>query len=178
MGVLTGPQILQEMVRGDIVIEPFNQSQLNPNSYNLCLDKTLVVYKNHELDMALANDTEVIEIPPRGLVLHPGKLYLGSTVERIFMPKHVAIVEGRSSVGRLGLCVHVTAGFIDTGFNGTVTLELSVVQPLRVYADTQICQIAYSTVFGCVMPYDGKYQNQKGPQPSQIWREFLHQRNK
>jgi len=173
MGVLTGPQILQEMAQGHIQISPFNESQINTNSYNLRLSDILAIYDNHELDMQYCNPHHEIQIPLTGLVLEPGKLYLGSTIERTATRKHVGIVEGRSSVGRLGLCVHVTAGFIDTGFDGTITLELVTTQPLRVYAGVEICQIAFSTLVGDIRPYTGKYQGQEGPQPSGIWREFL-----
>jgi dCTP deaminase len=115
--ILSGQAILERLSR-DIVIEPFDRAQLNPNSYNLTLHHELMVYEELTLDMAKANRVRRIEIPPEGLVLHPNQLYLGRTAERTVTHNLVPQIEGRSSVGRLGLFVHVTAGFGDVGFSG------------------------------------------------------------
>lgn len=125
-----------------------------------------------DLDMAVAEKCISFEIPKHGFVMYPGVLYLGSTMEYTETPDHKPTIDGRSSVGRLGLTTHVTAGFGDQGFKGTWTLELSVVQPLRVYAGVEICQISYETIVGEPKPYAGKYQGQRPPQPSGLWREF------
>lgn len=124
------------------------------------------------LDMAKEEPTVELKIPPEGLTVFPGILYLGHTEEWTETPHHVPCVEGRSSVGRLGLSVHVTAGFGDRNFRGDWTLELSVVQPVRVYAGVKICQIFYTETVGANQPYEGKYQNQRGPKSSQLWREL------
>jgi dCTP deaminase len=125
------------------------------------------------LDMAKDNPTERLRIPPEGLVLVPGVLYLGSTMEYTETPEHlVPFVEGRSSVGRLGLCVHVTAGYGESGFKGTWTLEMLTTMPLRVYAGVDVCQIVYATTTGRRSAYQGKYQGQRGPQASRLWKDF------
>lgn len=173
MSALTGPKI-EELVRaGELVIDPFDPAQVNPNSYDLCLGDALVTYQfRGYLDPKVAAPTQTLSIPPAGLVLMPGTLYLGSTVERIGSDSFVAFVEGKSSLGRLGLTAHVTAGFIDCGFHGNVTLEMTVVHPLKVYAGMRVCQICFVETVGEIRRYGGKYQNQQGPQPSRSWQDF------
>jgi len=108
-----------------------------------------------------------------GLVLIPGRLYIGSTVEYTETHDCVPCIEGRSSVGRLGINIHATAGFGDVGFKGTWTLEISVVEPVRIYPGVQICQISYDTVVGEIMPYTSeKYLGQREPRPSRMWKEL------
>jgi dCTP deaminase len=170
--ILTGPEI-QRRLGTDIHIDPFNPDQLNPNSYNLRLHHELLVYQNTELDMKLPNPTRSISIPEEGLLLNPGQLYLGRTVERTETYGVVPMLEGRSSVGRLGMFVHVTAGFGDVGFKGFWTLEIFAVHPIRIYAGVQICQIFYHTLEGEQVLYDkGKYQNNSGIQPSMLYKDF------
>ncbi|HEY5575676.1 MAG TPA: dCTP deaminase, partial [Clostridiaceae bacterium] len=113
--ILSGREIKNKMGK-EIVIEPFSEKQLNPNSYNLKLHNELLVYDEEVLDMKKQNKVKSIVIPEEGLVLEPGKLYLGRTVEYTETDKYVPMLEGRSSVGRLGLFIHVTAGFGDVGF--------------------------------------------------------------
>jgi len=106
-------------------------------------------------------------------VLKPGVLYLGRTKEFTVTKNLVPMLEGRSSIGRLGLYVHVTAGFGDTGFAGYWTLEIQCIQPIRIYPDVQICQIFYHTVEGKVVEYkSGKYQHNTGVQTSRLWMDF------
>ena len=170
--ILTGPEILKRLNR-DIVIEPFHLDQLNPNSYNLRLHQDLLIYTERVLDMSRPNATQTLAIPDEGLVLEPGRLYLGRTVERTFTQNLVPMLEGRSSIGRLGLFVHVTAGFGDVGFNGFWTLEISTIQPIRIFKNVEICQIFYHTLEGEAVPYrSGKYQDNQGIQPSLLYREF------
>lgn len=173
MPLLTGKEIARRVAAGEIKIEPFDPSNVNPNSYDLRLDSVLRVYDTgRELDVRSENPTESLPIPPDGLVLRPGVLYLGSTVELVGCDTLAAVVEGKSSLGRLGLTAHVTAGFIDCGFWGNITLEMSVVHPLRVYSGMRVCQICFTTVEGEVTLYAGKYQGQQGPQPSRSWKDF------
>lgn len=172
MAILTGSAIVEAVEAKQIIIEPFNQNQVNPNSYNLRLGKRLLVYKNSVLDMRKDNPVQEIEIPEDGLYLNPGVLYLGETQEYTETPLHVPHIEGRSSVGRLGMQVHVTAGFGDVGFKGKWTLEITVVHPLKVYAGTCVCQISYETTYGKVVPYSGKYSGQKGVMPSCLFKDF------
>ncbi len=108
--ILSGQEIKAQLGK-NIIIEPFDESRLNPNSYNLTLHDELLVYEEVVLDMRRPNRTRRIKIPPEGLVLTPNQLYLGRTVERTETYNLVPMIEGRSSVGRLGLFVHVTAGF-------------------------------------------------------------------
>ena len=140
--VLSGLEI-KRLLGSDIVIDPFDPSRLNPNSYNLTLHNELMVYEEVVLDMRKANRVRRIAIPPDGLVLQPNQLYLGRTVERTETRNLVPMIEGRSSIGRLGLFVHVTAGFGDVGFRGYWTLEMFAVQPVRIYPGVAICQIFY-----------------------------------
>lgn len=173
--MLTRTGILAEMKAGNIVIDPFNPEQLNPNSYDLRLSKDVAIYEDIILDAGRDNRISRMEIPASGMVLEPGELYLMATQEYTLTKNFVPGIEGRSSVGRLGISVHATAGFGDVGFHGTWTLEVSVIKPVRVYANMRICQIFFEECSGLVDPgadkYVGKYNQQRKPQPSQIWRE-------
>ena len=129
--ILSGNEIRRRM-GDDIIIDPFEPDRLNPNSYNMTLHHELLTYEEVVLDMKTRNRVRRLEIPPEGLVLAPNQLYLGRTVERTETHNCVPMIEGRSSIGRLGLFVHVTAGFGDAGFCGYWTLEIFAVQPVRV----------------------------------------------
>ena len=162
----------------------------NPNSYDLRLGSQLLVYAKarktmlaiiqgdgveapgEPLDMRTEEAVFPLVIPDSGLVLYPGVLYLGSTVEKTYTPFHVPCIEGKSSVGRLGIQVHLTAGFGDVGFDGDWTLEIQVTHPVRVYAGVRFCQISYQSPEGQSWPYAGRYQGQRGPKPSGMWRDF------
>lgn len=172
--ILSGKQIAREVETGAIQITPFDPARLNPNSYNLCLHNALLVYTDSILDMKQPLQTKTLTIPEEGLLLEPGRLYLGRTVERTTTNAYVPMLEGRSSIGRLGLYIHVTAGFGDIGFSGYWTLEIQCVQPVRLYPWIEVCQIYYHTILGEHEPYSsGKYQNNQGIQPSLIHRDFL-----
>lgn len=171
--ILSGLEIARQMELGNIEITPFDEGCLNPNSYNLKLHNELLVYTDAVLDMKKSLGTETIVIPEEGLVLEPGRLYLGRTHERTTTRSFVPMLEGRSSIGRLGLYIHVTAGFGDVGFSGFWTLEIQCVQPVRVYPMVEICQIYYHTLQGDYTTYQtGKYQNNDGIQPSLLYRDF------
>ena len=170
--MLSGKEIEKKLGK-DIVIEPFNKNQLNPNSYNLKLHNELLIYDEDILDMKKENKTKTIIIPEEGLVLEPGKLYLGRTVEYTETNNYVPMLEGRSSIGRLGLFIHVTAGFGDVGFKGYWTLEIFCVQPIRIYPSVEVCQIYYHGLDGEYEEYSsGKYQKNKGIQPSLLYKDF------
>ncbi len=170
--ILSGKRILEELGKR-IVIEPFCPENLNPNSYNLTLHDELLVYEEKELDMRRENRVRRIKIPPQGLVLEPMRLYLGRTAERTETHGLVPMIEGRSSIGRLGLFVHVTAGFGDVGFCGYWTLEMFAIQPVRIYAGVQICQIFYHEIQGEYWEYNSdKYQNNRDIQPSLLFKEL------
>ena len=171
--ILSGLEILKRVRSGEIVIDPFCEAQINPNSYNLRLHNELLFYTDSVLDMKKPLCTERIVIPEDGLVLQPGILYLGRTFEKTSTDKYVPMLEGRSSVGRLGLFIHVTAGFGDVGFSGFWTLEIQCTHPTRIYPMVEVCQIYYHTIEGEYEMYSsGKYQNNDGIQPSLIYRDF------
>ena len=170
--ILSGIEI-DKRLNKDIFIRPYDRKQLNPNSYNLKLHNKLLVYENKILDMKTPNSTLEMIIPEEGLLLEPDKLYLGRTVEFTKTENLVPMLEGRSSVGRLGLFIHVTAGFGDVGFSGFWTLEIFCVQPVKIYPGVEICQIYFHTLEGDYEKYSsGKYQNNSGIQPSMLYRDF------
>ena len=170
--ILSGKEI-EKHIGKEIIIEPFDRSRVNPNSYNLTLHNELLVYENNELDMKKLNPIKRITIPEEGLLLEPNRLYLGRTNEFTKTDGFVPMLEGRSSTGRLGLFIHVTAGFGDVGFSGYWTLEIFCIQPIRIYPNAQICQIYYHTIEGDYEPYSsGKYQNNTDIQPSLMYRDF------
>lgn len=170
--ILTGQEIRKQL-GNNILIDPFDEAQLNPNSYNLKLHDELLVYEEIVLDMRRPNRMRRYTIPPEGFVLNPNQLYLGRTVERTETHNYVPMLEGRSSVGRLGLFVHCTAGFGDIGFCGYWTLQIFAVQPVRIYPGVAICEILYHSVEGDITEYrSDKYQNNQDIQPSLIYREW------
>lgn len=170
--ILSGQEI-ERRLGGEIVIDPFHPERLNPNSYNLTLHDELMVYEEVVLDMRKANRVRRIEIPKEGLTLGPNQLYLGRTRERTETHNLVPMIEGRSSVGRLGLFVHVTAGFGDVGFCGYWTLEMFAVQPVKIYPGIPICQIFYHEIAGEYTAYaSDKYQHNHDIQPSLLFKEL------
>lgn len=171
--ILTGNEIRQRMAAGDIIIHPYNDQQLGPNSYNLCLSNKILIYTEAVLDPRRNNRTREITIPPEGYVLKPGRVYIASTEEWTETRNLVPMLIGRSSVGRLGLAVHVTAGFGDIGFRGRWTLELAATEPVRIYPGMEICQIYYHTVQGQILAeYRGKYVGQEAPTASRLYQEM------
>ncbi len=170
--ILSGKEIRRQL-GGNIGIDPFDEKQLNPNSYNLRLHNELLVYKDAVLDMKKQNEANTLIIPTEGLILEPHQLYLGRTIEHTETNGYVPMLEGRSSIGRLGLFVHVTAGFGDVGFCGYWTLEIFCIKPIRIYAGVEICQIYYHHIEGEYERYaSGKYQNNNGVQPSLLFKDF------
>ena len=166
--MILGKNKIEEAIRkGDIVITPFKEDRLNPNSYNVSLHKELMVYDSYVLDMKAHNTAKKIIIPKSGLVL-----YLGRTNEYTETFNYVPMLEGRSSIGRLGMGIHVTAGFGDCGFKGFWTLEIYVIQPLVIYPDVEIGQLYYHTIDGDPINYEGKYLNNSDIQPSKLYEEL------
>lgn len=145
------------MEKGSIKVEPFRRECLGSNSYDVHLGKTLAVYKDRVLDARQHNLIETFEIPPEGYVLEPHVFYLGVTEEYTETKEHVPFLEGKSSVGRLGIDIHATAGKGDVGFCNHWTLEISVKQPVRVYAGMPIGQLIYFSIQGELLtPYNKK----------------------
>lgn len=174
--ILSDSATLKALEAGEIVIEPFDRSELGSNSYDVHLSKHLAVHVDETLDAKKHNKIRHFEIPEDGFVLEPGELYLGSTLEYTEAHTHLPILDGKSSVGRLGIDIHATAGIGDVGFCGYWTLELSVSKPIRVYAGMPIGQIIYHAVEGEVLnPYNrkggAKYSQQDHlPVESMMWK--------
>lgn len=170
--ILSSQAIKDAIKDQSIVIEPFNLSQLGPNSYDLRLADELVTYDEVTLDPRKENRTVNYKISEEGFTLYPGILYLGKTVEYTETHKYVPMLEGRSSLARLGIFIHATGGFGDIGFCGQWTLEISVVQPAIVYPSLRLCQIYFHRVAGAILQkYQGKYQNDREITPSKLYLE-------
>lgn len=174
--ILTDQQILAEMERGTIVIDPYDRSCLGTNSYDVHLGRYLATYRDAVLDARKHNEIDVFEIPEEGFVLQPGVLYLGVTEEYTETHAHVPFLEGKSSVGRLGIDIHATAGKGDIGFCNTWTLEISVSMPVRVYHLMPVGQLIYFSVQGDVENFYNRKPNAKynerttKPVESMMWK--------
>lgn len=171
--ILSGLEIEKNLGK-NIIIEPFSRSQLNSNSYNVRLHNKLLVYKEKTLDMKKQNETKEIIISDKGFKLEPNELYLGRTLEYTTTKNFVPMIEGRSSIGRLGIFIHITAGFGDVGFSGYWTLEIFCIKPIIIYPNVEIAQLYYHTIDGEYEEYSsGKYQNNTDVQPSMLYKDFL-----
>lgn len=148
--ILSDGQILKEIEQGTIFIEPFDRKSLGSNSYDVHLSKYLAVYEDSELDAKAHNRVREILIPDEGYVLQPNQLYLGATQEYTETHVHVPFLEGKSSIGRMGIHIHATAGKGDVGFCNTWTLEITVVHPVKVYAGMPIGQLIFFELSGIV----------------------------
>ncbi len=159
--ILSDKRILEEMEKGTILIEPYRADCMGTNSYDVHLGRYLAVYKDRILDAKKHNEIEELIIPDEGLVIYPGTLYLGVTEEYTESNAHVPFLEGKSSVGRLGIDIHATAGKGDVGFCNTWTLEISCTQPVRVYAGMPIGQLIYFEVSGEINNFYNTKKNAK-----------------
>jgi dCTP deaminase len=175
--ILTGPEILRQVKAQRIHIEPFEPGQLSPNSYDFLLGNQICWYDEDVLDCRLPNQVIKERIPADGMVLAPGRIYLGCTAERMGSDHYVPIIRARSSTARLGLFIHVTADLIDIGSVNHWTLQLHAVQPVRVYPGMRIGQVTFWRTKGRIVLYRGKYQGSTGPMPSLIHRDFEDGRN-
>lgn len=187
--ILSDKTILEYIKKGYIEISPkgvFKEKNVQPSSIDLHLDHLFRVFKNFtdtHIDIKKEFDvTELIDISKNGfLIMHPGEFLLGSTVEYVKIPDFlVGRMEGRSSFGRLGLIVHATAGYIDPGFVGNITLEMLNVSniPIKLYPDIRIAQLTFEELTTPAMhPYGkaqtNKYEGQIGPTRSAIWKDFI-----
>jgi dCTP deaminase len=176
--ILTDKEILANMEKGLIIVEPFDLSKLGTNSYDVHLGKTLALYNDEILDAKSHNKITTFEIPPEGYVLTPSRFYLGVTAEYTETLAHVPFLEGKSSVGRLGIDIHATAGKGDVGFCNYWTLEISVKQPVRVYAGMPIGQLIYFSTQGEVENYYNKKTSAKYNTKSSIPVESMMFKNK
>jgi len=185
--ILTNEKIKSEVEKGNIVISPFTIENLGPNSYDVTLNKTLLIYRQSTLDCKKDNSTQKIEISKNGTILLPGQLYIGCTNECATSDKYVPMYEGRSSMGRLGISSHITAGFGDIGWgflssegkrictNPTWTLEITVVKPTIIYPNIRIGQVYFLKTFGSAkVKYTGKYTFQDEPISSRSFADIEH----
>ncbi len=174
--ILSDKAILEEINKGSILIEPFKKECLGSNSYDVHLSKYLAVYQDRVLDAKKHNTIEEIIIPEEGYELQPNTLYLGVTEEYTETHAHVPFLEGKSSTGRLGIDIHATAGKGDVGYCNTWTLEISCIQPVRIYAGMPIGQLIYFSVDGQVDNLYNKKSNAKytgrtiRPVESMMWK--------
>lgn len=188
MSILTGPAIRDQVQRGTIEIDPYVPEHVNPASVDLTLGTTYARYKKFRpppyapeegynfLDAREEQEVERFEMGGTESSLHlaPGFLYLMHTVERVYTDVFVPVLDGKSSIGRLGVSVHVTAGYGDPGFNGQYTLEVTCVHPVVLYAGMRIAQMRFHTVMGDIELYGGNYveETARGPVASRSWRQF------
>jgi dCTP deaminase len=185
--ILSDRTIREELAAGRIVIDPLDEGDIQPSSVDLRIDRYFRVFRNHSMRVIDVKEdqeelTELIEIEEDdSLILHPGEFILGSTRERVALPNDlVARLEGKSSLGRLGLLIHSTAGFVDAGWDGHLTLELSNVAnlPITLYPGMKIGQISFLRMTTPAdIPYGSaqigsKYQGQRGPTPSRYFENF------
>lgn len=188
--MLLQSKIREEIRNGKIIIDPFDDDNFTPNGYDLRLDNHLSIYKSvfikgkiydpalggfcqttcrHALDMKTQPEMYTFEIPEEGIILEPNKVYLGQTVERTHTDYYIPMIEGRSSIARLGMDVHITAGFGHIGFNGKWTLEIRVTHPLKIYPNIKVCQVSFWEPSGDIseeLLYHGKYS--KGNLPKSL----------
>ena len=173
--ILSGSEIKKQVAKGNIFISDYDDAQVNPNSYNLRLADELMIYTDEVLDMKKQNPTKKITIPADGYLLEPGQLYLGRTYERIQTDEFASKLDGRSSIGRLGIFTHVTAGFIDIGWDGYLTFEIQVIKPVRIYPMVKVAQISFYVVKGdksITYKNAGKYYGNQGTQASMLHKDF------
>jgi dCTP deaminase len=176
--ILSDTHILENLKSGAIVISSFNQENLNPCSVDLTIAPDYKVYADDILDAKQYNRVYELKMEGHGVLLEPGRVYLYRCNERIGCKGNIrAKVEGKSSLGRLGLFVHVTAGFIDPGFEGSLVLELVATQPVRIYPNMKICQVEFAYVQGEIaetydMKAGSKYHGQTGVQESLYHKNF------
>ena len=185
--ILSDRTLREEIAARRIVIDPLDERCIQPSSIDVKVSNLFRVFRNHtagiiDVKQDLEDLTEMVVVDPDGVfMLHPGEFVLGSTLERITVPDDlVARIEGKSSLGRLGLLIHSTAGFIDAGFDGHITLELSNVAslPITIYPGMKIGQISFvQMTTPADNPYGkgargSKYQGQRGPTPSRYFENF------
>lgn len=170
--ILTGTEIEREWKQGRITIDPFVSEQVNPNSYNFRLGRTLRIYRTAVLDPRRASEYEQFEIPDDGYVLEPGRLYLAHTMEVLGSDHYAPTFAARSSVARLGMFINLSASLGDIGFKGQWTLQLYTMNRIKVYPGICIGQMMWWRPKGEIVLYSGKYQGTLGPRSSDIHVDF------
>ncbi len=183
--ILSDRDILNELKKGDLKITPFTKNSIQPSSYDLHISSKFLIFKNANtpyIDVKEDIDnTEIVDVKTHGyFFLHPGEFILSSTLEYVEIPNYlVARIEGKSSLGRIGLIVHATAGFVDPGFHGTLTLEMTnlINTPIKIYTGMKISQLAFFTMTSPSKKpygeYNNKYNGQKDPTKSHYFKDFI-----
>jgi dCTP deaminase len=169
--ILSGEAIRAAVEAGDIVIDPFDERQLGPNSYDFRLGDRCKTYKEGILDPLKRNDVVAFTIPPDGVVLSPGRIYLVNTMERMGSTKYVPIIRGRSSIGRLGLFINITSDLIDLGSINQWTLQLVATLPFRALPGTLIGQVTFWVTKGEPAYYAGRYKGSESPMESLAYQD-------
>lgn len=172
-GWLTGREIESCVASGRLVIEPFSKAQVNPNSYNYRLYDKIRRIKNDVIDLRGEESYEEITLSEEGTTLYPGECYLGCTFERMGSPYYASLITGRSSIGRKFVTNHITAGLVDVGFVGRITLEITVAKPTIFYPNLLFGQIYWFTTVGELAGYVGRYQAQEEPTLSKMHADFV-----
>lgn len=167
--ILTGQKIHNEIIKKNIIIEPFNIEQITTNSYDLKLGDTYIKYLDEVIDSRISPKYELKTIPDEGLLLNPGDFILGHSEETIGSNQYVPLIHAKSSTARTGLFVHITADLIDIGSIGNTTFQLFATLPVRIYKGMLLAQVTFWKSTGDIELYAGKYQNSKGPQPSKSY---------
>lgn len=171
--MLSGEEIIKAVEQNLIKIEPFDKNNINPNSYNITLAGELLVHTEDTLDCKKSPQVKKITIPKEGYTLVPNKLYLGRTNEYTESEKYVPLLSGRSSIGRIGLTTHLSAGCGDVGFKGTWTLGITCVTPTKVYPNMEIGQLYFFPLIGeNNIKYSGRYNNKKEINNSKLHEDF------
>jgi dCTP deaminase len=183
--ILSDQDIVKRIRSKSLIVSPFTKTNLQPSTLDLRLDPNVLVFDNYSIaviDVAKPiNVSRKVKVGSDGFIIHPGEFILGSTIEHFSIPTDLAAkVEGRSSLGRLGLVIHATAGYIDPGFSGNITFEISNISrlPIKLYAKMRIAQIAFHQMTSsAAVPYGdkklgSKYKGQRGPTESRLYKDF------
>ena len=170
--ILTGNEIIKRQTIGEIIITPFDISNVTTNSYDISIGDKLISYTEEVLDPKKENNYVEIEIPDEGYVLDKGSFHLGSSKEIIGSDKFVPIIHAKSGIARLGLFVHVTADLVDIGFHGNITFQLYATLPVKIYKGMKLGQVSFWTPEGEIELYSGKYQGSDGPQASKSFKDM------
>jgi dCTP deaminase len=171
--ILTGSKIRDEVVAGNIVVEPFNDAQLSTNSYDLRLGYKYLKYKSGVIDPKKQHAYDIHDIPVGGLQLEAGEFLLSESLEVIGSNHFVPIIHAKSGTARAGLFVHITADLIDIGSIGKTTFQLYATLPVKVYPEMLLAQVSFWRPEGVITLYQGKYQNTTGPQPSKTYQDYM-----
>jgi dCTP deaminase len=171
--ILSGDAIRAAVACGDVVIEPFDEAQVGPNSYDFRLGNRCKTYKERVLDPLKPNEVVESIIPPEGMLLSPGRIYLVNTLETMGSPKYVPIIRGRSSTGRLGLFIDVTADLGDLGSINQWTLQLVPILPILIYPGILIGQVTFWSTKGAPAAYNGRYKGRESPTESLAYHDAV-----